>query len=37
MKLIWNFFLCGFKDFYGIYRLRKERVNPFKMIVEGKK
>ncbi len=27
-------FPCGFIDFYGIYRLRKEGVNHFKMIIE---
>jgi hypothetical protein len=27
-------FPCGFKDFYGIYWLRKEEVTRLKMIVE---
>jgi len=28
------FFPCGFKDFYGIYWLRKKEVTHLKMIVE---
>jgi hypothetical protein len=27
-------FPCGFKDFYGIYRLRKGGVTCFKMIIK---
>jgi hypothetical protein len=30
-------FPCGFKDFYGIYGLEKERVSHLKMIVKKKK
>jgi hypothetical protein len=30
-------FPCGFKDFYGIYRLRKEGVTRLKMIVKKEK
>jgi hypothetical protein len=27
-------FPCGFKDFYGIYKLRKEGVSHLKMIID---
>ncbi len=27
-------FPCGFKDFYGIYKLRKKKVSHLKMIVK---
>jgi hypothetical protein len=30
------FFPCGFKDFYGIYKLRKEGVFRLKMTIEKK-
>ncbi len=30
-------FPCGFKDFYGIYRLKKEGVTHLKMIIGKKK
>jgi hypothetical protein len=28
------FFPCGFKDFYGIYKFRKEGVSRLKMTIE---
>jgi hypothetical protein len=34
LKFLIVVFPCGFKDFYGIYWLRKEGVTHFKMIIK---